>query len=57
MEHQPGHQPSADDALIARIAEGDEEALGALYDRHSGPAFSLAYGHRSKLSRCRGGRG
>ena len=43
MERQPGHQPSADNALIVRIAEGDEEALGALYDRHSGPAYSLAY--------------
>lgn len=30
-----------DSALMKRVASGDEEALAALYDRHSGPVYSL----------------
>jgi RNA polymerase sigma-70 factor (ECF subfamily) len=32
----------ADEALIARVAEGDRGALSALYQRHSGLLFSVA---------------
>jgi RNA polymerase sigma-70 factor, ECF subfamily len=36
----PGVRPSADEyddaALLRRVAHGDEDALGALYDRHAG---------------------
>jgi len=31
-----------DAALVSRVAAGDEPALGALYDRYGGPAYSLA---------------
>ena len=33
----------ADEELMALTAERDEEALEVLFDRHGGPAFSLAY--------------
>lgn len=32
----------ADDALVQRIVDGDQAALGALYDRYGRPAYSLA---------------
>ena len=32
----------SDEALVARMAERDEEALSALYDRYRGVVFSLA---------------
>jgi RNA polymerase sigma factor (sigma-70 family) len=35
------HDP-ADDALVRRIVDGDQSALGALYDRYGRPAYSLA---------------
>jgi RNA polymerase sigma-70 factor (ECF subfamily) len=35
--------PETDDALLARVAQGDENALGTLYDRYAQPAFSLAH--------------
>ena len=39
--HPPGvHSP--DSALVAQAATGDERALGELYDRYGGMAFSLA---------------
>jgi len=39
--HSAGvHSP--DSALVARAAAGDERALGELYDRYGGMAFSLA---------------
>lgn len=33
---------SADALLVARIVDGDQQALGALYDRYGRPAYSLA---------------
>jgi RNA polymerase sigma-70 factor, ECF subfamily len=33
----------ADEDLISLIGEGDAEAFATLYDRHSRPAYSLAY--------------
>jgi RNA polymerase sigma-70 factor, ECF subfamily len=33
---------SSDESLVARMAERDQEALSALYDRHHGVIFSLA---------------
>jgi len=36
-----GHDP-ADEMLVARIVDGDQTALGTLYDRYGRPAYSLA---------------
>ena len=36
-----GHDP-ADEVLVARIVNGDQSALGDLYDRYGRPAYSLA---------------
>ena len=33
----------ADEDLISLVASGDAEAFATLYDRHSRPAYSLAY--------------
>jgi RNA polymerase sigma-70 factor (ECF subfamily) len=33
---------SADVALVARVAGGDDDALGAIYDRYGGAVYSLA---------------
>jgi RNA polymerase sigma-70 factor (ECF subfamily) len=33
----------ADEELISVVAQGDAEAFATLYDRHSRPAYSLAY--------------
>ncbi len=33
----------ADEDLISLVAQGDDEAFAVLYDRHSRPAYSLAY--------------
>ena len=33
----------ADEDLISFVGQGDAEAFAALYDRHSRPAYSLAY--------------
>ncbi|WP_284349556.1 sigma-70 family RNA polymerase sigma factor [Roseisolibacter agri] len=38
----PAASPGDDVALVARVAAGDAEALGALYDRHGGGAYALA---------------
>lgn len=35
-------QDSADEALVTRIVNGDQSALGGLYDRYGRPAYSLA---------------
>ena len=42
MRIHPAGVVSPDSALVARAAGGDERALGALYDRLGGMAFSLA---------------
>ena len=34
---------TSDQALLARIAAGDEQALGALYDRYGATLYALAY--------------
>jgi RNA polymerase sigma-70 factor (ECF subfamily) len=33
----------ADEDLMVRVRDGDARAFGVLFDRHAGPAFSLAY--------------
>ena len=38
----PHPPPPADAALVARVAAGDAEALGALYDRHAAAVYGLA---------------
>lgn len=35
-------QDPADEALVSRIVNGDQSALGGLYDRYGRPAYSLA---------------
>lgn len=35
--------PEVDASLVARVAAGSEEALGALYDRHGDVVFAAAY--------------
>jgi RNA polymerase sigma-70 factor (ECF subfamily) len=40
---QPPISSLADEDLMALVGEGDARAFEVLYDRHSGPAFSLAY--------------
>jgi RNA polymerase sigma-70 factor, ECF subfamily len=42
MPTQPAGVHSPDSALVAQAAGGDEHALGELYDRYGGMAFSLA---------------
>ena len=42
MPIHPAGVDSPDSALVARAATGDERALGELYDRFGGMAFSLA---------------
>lgn len=42
MPTHPAGVQSPDSALVALAASGDERALGDLYDRHGGMAFSLA---------------
>ena len=45
LEDMPTHPAgvrSPDSALVAQAATGDERALGELYDRYGGMAFSLA---------------
>ena len=42
MPTHPAGVQSPDSAIIVRIASGDERALGDLYDRYGGMAFSLA---------------
>lgn len=34
---------SVENALVSRLIAGDEQALGELFDRHGGMAYSLAY--------------
>jgi len=42
MPNHPAGVQSPDSALVAQAATGDERALGELYDRYGGMAFSLA---------------
>src|SRR5712691_12177810 len=42
MASQKDRPAIADCALVERMAERDERALGELYDRHGGPVYSLA---------------
>src|SRR5690349_716634 len=42
MPTHPAGVRSPDSALVSRAAAGDERALGELYDRYGGMAFSLA---------------
>ena len=42
MPNHPAGVQSPDSAIVARVASGDERALGDLYDRYGGMAFSLA---------------
>jgi RNA polymerase sigma-70 factor (ECF subfamily) len=42
MARQTDRPAMPDRLLVERIAAGDEQALGALYDRHGGTAYSLA---------------
>jgi RNA polymerase sigma-70 factor, ECF subfamily len=46
---QPGRDDRRDRELLARLAAGESDALGELYDRH---ALSL-YRHARALARCR----
>lgn len=43
----PGHSHDlsrlADEELLQRVADGDHEAFGVIYDRHARVAYSLAY--------------
>jgi len=43
MPTHPAGVQTSDSALVAQAAAGDERALGELYDRYGGMAFSLAY--------------
>lgn len=43
MADQPAGGRVPDRVLAARIAGGDERALGELYDRHCAPVYALAY--------------
>ena len=38
----PPSGPEPDARLLARVAEGDEQAFATLYDRHAGRAYALA---------------
>jgi RNA polymerase sigma-70 factor (ECF subfamily) len=40
--HDPALRGRDDEKLIARVADGDASAFSALYDRFSGPLYSLA---------------
>jgi len=42
MAHAPNSPGSSENALVSRLIAGDERALGELYDRHGGMAYSLA---------------
>ncbi len=43
MPDQTAISSLADEDLMALVGDGDARAFEVLYDRHSGPAFSLAY--------------
>jgi DNA-directed RNA polymerase specialized sigma24 family protein len=41
----PDHRiPEPDQSLLARVAQGDAEALAQLQQRHGGTVYALAYG-------------
>ena len=42
MAQAPYFPASPENALVSRLIAGDERALGELYDRHGGMAYSLA---------------
>ena len=42
MAQSPNFPASSESALVSRLIAGDERALGELYDRHGGMAYSLA---------------
>jgi RNA polymerase sigma-70 factor (ECF subfamily) len=41
LANEPTAQPETAEALLARVARGDEAAFGRLYDQLSGPIFGL----------------
>jgi RNA polymerase sigma-70 factor, ECF subfamily len=43
-------RPPPDETLLARVAAGDEAALGALYDRHARAVYSFALASLGRLS-------
>lgn len=42
MANWQGRPPAPDCALVTRMADADERALGELYDRHGRPVYALA---------------